>query len=153
MVGVEEIIQITQNIWTSVLGMEIAVSGRENTDEATFRTVAGCVQMHGGSDLSVVVRCTSRLARQAAAAMLCVEPDEPSTDEVLDALGELTNLIGGGLKNRIEGPTSLSVPAVAEGSEMSIRPAGAHLLHLVSFDCQGELAQVALLRRNAEAAA
>lgn len=153
MVGVDEIISTTQTIWSSVLGMEIGVSQEDQPEEAAVRTVAGCVQMHGGSELAVVVRCTTRLARQAAAAMLCVEPDEPSADEVLDALGELTNLIGGSLKNRIEGPTSLSVPAVAEGAEMSIRPAGSHLIHLVSFDCQGELAQVALLRRNAEASA
>jgi len=60
----------------------------------------------------VVVRCSAAAARNAAAALLGVELDDVTTEDVTDALGELANIIGGNVKSLLPEPCALSLPHV-----------------------------------------
>ncbi|QCC78154.1 chemotaxis protein CheX [Nocardioides daphniae] len=49
--------------------------------------------------------------------MLGMDPDadEPSEADVVDAVGELVNMVGGNVKSLVPGPSQLSLPLVATG--------------------------------------
>jgi chemotaxis protein CheX len=49
-----------------------------------------------------------------AATMFDTQPEVVTDAEVVDALGELTNMIGGNIKSLLPAPSQLSLPMVAE---------------------------------------
>jgi chemotaxis protein CheX len=80
---------------------------------------------------SVFVSCDLEVATAAAEAMFAADPGSLSADEVSDALGELTNMVGGNIKSLLPAPSRLSVPTIAVGVAGSVRIPGAVLLDRV----------------------
>lgn len=69
---------------------------------------------------SGVLTCSSDCARWMSSQFLMSEYEEVN-DEVLDAIGEITNMIIGNFKNAVAeqvGPLAMSVPAVVHGQNM-----------------------------------
>jgi chemotaxis protein CheX len=69
---------------------------------------------------SGALSCSSDCARWMSSQLLLSEFDEV-TDEVLDAVGEITNMIIGNFKNKLAertGPLAMSIPAVVYGQQM-----------------------------------
>ena len=59
-------------------------------------------------DLALVTTAAS--CRALARAILCVAPDAPVRDaEVADAIGEIANMLGGGVKRRLAVPSSVDL--------------------------------------------
>ena len=73
----------------------------------------------------LAINCALATAEKVARAMLMMEPDDELTEsDTCDALGEVTNMVIGGLKSRILeelGEIQISIPSVVRGVE--IRPA------------------------------
>ena len=79
--------------------------------------VIGSLGVAGFLSGSISIFMSRKLASVAGAAMLMMEPDEQLADEELvDAIGELTNMIGGNIKGTFEGVSTLSLPCVHEVS-------------------------------------
>ncbi len=74
---------------------------------------------------AVVLQCPTQHAYQAAEAMFAAEPGSLGPEEVADALGELTNMVGGNLKNLLPQPSVLSIPSVTRGPNAQVIIAGA----------------------------
>jgi chemotaxis protein CheX len=69
---------------------------------------------------SGVLSCSSDCARWMSSQFLMSDYPEVN-DEVLDAIGEITNMIIGNFKNKVAeqtGPLAMSVPAVVHGQNM-----------------------------------
>ena len=67
--------------------------------------------------------CFSQVcARDIAAGMLCMEtPDELSDEDVVDAIGEIANMVMGAVKTRLQGQIDnviLSIPSVIQGRQL-----------------------------------
>lgn len=76
--------------------------------------VTSRVLIHDQEDesyLTVDVRLDRALAQLLAAQMMGVE--DPSTDDVLDAVGELGNIVGGNVKSMLGQSARLSLPSAA----------------------------------------
>jgi chemotaxis protein CheX len=72
------------------------------------------------------LHCESAVACQLASRFLMSEFDSVD-DDVLDAFGELSNMIVGNFKNEVErhlGPMALSIPTVVYGRNFSTRSPG-----------------------------
>ncbi len=85
------------------------------------------------------LECSSKDACRLASALLMSEI-EAVDDDVLDAMGELTNMIMGNFKNELElrlGPMGLSVPTVVYGGNFSTRNPGHAKGTVVPF-CWGD---------------
>jgi CheY-specific phosphatase CheX len=71
------------------------------------------------------IRCSAVTAEKIARAMLMSEPDDDLCEaDVCDALGEVTNMVLGGIKTRIAetvGEIHISIPSVIKG--LDIQPA------------------------------
>jgi len=143
----EQIREVTESVWTSMLGAQLApASGRRQLDTHA-RYVFGCVHSSGGWEGAVTIACSTAFARRAAGTMFELTPESASLDEVRDALGELTNIVGGNIKAMLPGPSKLSLPTVTEGTDYSFHVQGSAPLREVWFECDGEPLVVSVLTR------
>lgn len=141
-----EICTYTQSIWESILGLQtVPVDTHFKTNEKDA-TLAGCVHIMGAWEGTVALQCPTSLARKAAAIMFGVKEDDASMEQILDALGELTNMTGGNIKSNLPEPCYLSLPAVAV-TDYTMHIPGTELVTVVNFECQGKNFAVALLKR------
>ena len=126
----ERIAEIAGDIWSSFLGVELTPAPDEG-GPLGGETLTGVVHISGAWDGSVFVEATRAHAEAAAEAMFAAEPGSLSPDEVSDALGELTNMVGGNIKGLLLVPTKLSLPSIAGGESYTLRIPGAQVLHQV----------------------
>lgn len=133
--SVDDIHQVTSDIWTSIVGLNVEPTALGEPIEE--RTLTGLINITGSWEGTVTLQCPSPLAIAGAGAMFGMEPDELGREEIEDALGELTNMTGGGLKALLPPPCQLSLPTVVEGIAYSITIPGSHLLREAAFACDG----------------
>jgi chemotaxis protein CheX len=89
--------------------MEPAAGAPENG------SLSAAVPLVGPHRASLVVTCSVDFARALAAAMFDMASTDLSPEDVNDALGELTNMIGGSVKTLLDGEWRLGLPEVQEG--------------------------------------
>ena len=63
------------------------------------------------------------------------DTEAASDDEIRDALGEVANMTAGNVKALVESYCRLSLPMVAEGSELAISIPGSKVVAQANFDC------------------
>src|SRR3978361_1253536 len=106
---------LTTDIWSSMLGIDLAPGSGVVGELGGERTLTGCVQITGGWAGAVTIRRATALAARFAAVMFGCEADTLSDEEVRDALGELTNMLAGSVKGMVPEECQLGIPAVADG--------------------------------------
>lgn len=143
---VTRIAAATQDVFRTMLGSD-AVPGAARLEEGGVGPTEGVVALVGLTGPLVgtgSVTCTPNLACKLAAHMMMAEYDSVDND-VLDAVGEVANMIVGSLKTSIEdqcGAMWLSVPTVVYGRNFTTRSMGRHNWSVVPFTCDGEDMQV-----------
>lgn len=112
-VSPDDVCIIAQDVWASFLAVHIiqipvddALSGHPS--------VVGAVRVTDAWFGAVVLEMTPGLGRSVAATMFGSTPDVVTDLEVVDALGELTNMIGGNIKSLLPAPSQLSLPMVSQ---------------------------------------
>src|SRR2546430_12672683 len=110
--GDDDLQQIAEQVWSSYLDMDGASPLIPVPAEKPSSDVSASVSVTGAWRGHVVVRCSAQASRNAAAALLGVELDDVTTEDVTDALGELANIIGGNVKSLLPEPCALSLPHV-----------------------------------------
>jgi chemotaxis protein CheX len=140
----DEIVQLTQDIFSTMLQLEITVAkaGVSRTDEARL---TGCVQIAGQWKGAVIFDTPVEFARTAASIMFDMPAANAQAADLQDALAELSNMVGGNLKTLLPAPSFLSLPTVTEGKDYSLSVPGSGMVSCVRLDCQGQLIEVALL--------
>jgi chemotaxis protein CheX len=106
----------TSTVFKTMLGMEITVGPAEHSDQMVARyEVSGIISLSGPVAGDIVVSFEERFAKLATGTMLGNEPNELDAD-VVDAVGELTNMIAGSAKSRLElSNLQLALPTVVMG--------------------------------------
>jgi chemotaxis protein CheX len=109
-----EVRSLVEAVWASVLGWEVqpAEWGAAADPE---EVLVGSVRISGSWEGEVRLGCPADLARGASGAMFGLPPEAVTPADVADALGELTNILGGNLKGLLPGVNALGLPAVTEG--------------------------------------
>ncbi len=146
----DEIVQIAESIWMSILSLPIEAKsgGRAAMEGVTGRTLTGCIHLTGDFEGAVTLFCTQSMASHVATIMFAAGPGELSPEEVQDALGELTNMTAGNIKPLLPGTSRLSLPSVVEGVDYSLIVPGSETVAEVAFACEGQPLVVSLLRRK-----
>ncbi len=124
----EDIEQIAAMVMGSIAGVVLEPTDGEIPRERAALT--GCVHIDGAWNGSALVECELPLARR---------------DDVRDALGDITNMIGGNVKALLPSPSRLSLPTVVEGADYAVtvprtKPAG-----VVSFRAGAETLVIRIL--------
>lgn len=134
--------EIASSVWRAFLS--------ESDDIIPFPTapshasLTGTVFISGKWNGLVSLTCSSVAAVRAAALMFAAEVEEVNPGDVLDAVGELVNIVGGNLKGMLPSPTGLSLPSVTDGALHIDTRAGAELLVDVQLSWMDEPVHVAI---------
>ena len=135
-VSADDITSIAQDVWSSFLAMDLEPHPLgADAPHLEGSTMTGTVHVSGEWQGSVFLEVPLALAQVSAEAMFAADPGTLSGDEVCDALGELTNMVGGNIKSLLPAPSKLSIPSVAEGQNYTVRVPGAVLLERVALVC------------------
>lgn len=99
--------------------------------------VSGIIGVSGKAVGTIVLSVSTSVAIKSATAMLMLDVDKPEVDdEVLDAIGELTNMVTGGAKAKLEAfKLSMSLPNVIMGDNCRLHfPQNSHPI-AIPFAC------------------
>ena len=142
-----EIEDIVKTIWSTLVDVPIECGGGPGPTDGS--TVTGVVNIEGAWHGAVLVRCPFPLATLVTQAMFQGDED-PTLDEVRDALGELTNMVAGNVKGLLPQPSAMSLPTVAFGSQYEISVVGTRLVAEVSFTSETHPLVVSVVQRSAD---
>ena len=135
----EAICRATEQVFATMLNMEIVPGAPifEHDFPGHFDGVVSFVGLAGAWLGTGGLSCNASCARRIAGSFLMM--DFPTVDDdVLDAIGELTNIIVGNVKGTIEqsvGPMALSTPTCIVGQDMTAHSLGRHRWTVISFQC------------------
>lgn len=139
---INPVIGALEDAFETMLNAPIQRTGlglKENN--CSLHPVSGIIGVGGKAVGTIVLSMSHQVAQQAAATMLMTEVNE-TDDDVMDAVGELTNMVAGGAKAKLETfQLQMSLPNVLCGDNCRLHfPANAHPI-AIPFKCQwGELA-------------
>lgn len=106
-----EVRQYTDFVWSSILEAETQLF-HGKFDLHQEGNAIGSVQITGAWKGLVVLCLNRELANQVTEKMFLLEKGKTTHHEISDAVGELTNMIGGNIKALLPQPSCLSVPIV-----------------------------------------
>ena len=108
------------NVFNTMLGCEVKRGDIRLSSGNPRYTVSGVVGLSGKAAGMVVLSLPKEIALKAASIMLMMEATEIN-ENVLDAVGELTNIIAGGAKAELaEYELLVSLPSVITGHNHEI---------------------------------
>jgi chemotaxis protein CheX len=91
-------------------------------DQTKLHDVSGVIGLSGLAQGTVVLSLEKHVAQQAAAALLMCDANALSENDLVDAVGELTNMVSGAAKAKLaEYDLSISLPSVVMGEGHLIR--------------------------------
>jgi chemotaxis protein CheX len=134
----------TQDVFSTMMGLQI-VAGEPFEESSGSATIDGVVALIGLAGQWVgggVIHCDAALARKLYAHLLMCDAEPANdgvTEEVLDAIAEIANMIIGNVKNDVEnmvGTIGMGIPSVVYGRKFTARNAGSNWI-VVPFDCEG----------------
>lgn len=119
--------EVTCDIFETMLSIHVTPEELTADSGIVGKRIVGTVGIAGDVMGSVRVYLSDRFAGLLTAAMLGMEMDEIDDDEVIDVVGEMSNMIGGDLKSKLcdKGfPCELTVPITTCGSDLYIEAQG-----------------------------
>ncbi len=110
------------NTFDTMVSCEVRRTGLSLKDHTVPRhEISGVIGLSGNAIGTVVLSLSQQVAVQAASTMLMAEYTELN-DDVIDAVGELTNMVAGAAKAELEQyDLSISLPNVITGKGHEIR--------------------------------
>lgn len=138
----------TRDVFGTMLGIELTDEDAYVQESAPGPSegVMALVGLAGQWAGSGTFSCSATSARQIAGQLL-MQPYEAIDDEVLDAIGEVTNMVLGNVKTFLEeelGPMGLSIPTVIYGRNFTTRSVAKSKWSVAPFQCLGESVEVHL---------
>ena len=105
--------QIISNVFDEMLTMPTE-SLDPTPDTFDQERVVASIRISGAADELIVVEAPVSTAKLIGETMFAADPGTLEEEEVLDAVGEIVNMIGGNVKGTYEGESQLSLPCVSE---------------------------------------
>jgi CheY-specific phosphatase CheX len=110
-----------KEIFSTMIFMDIN-EATETNENTTSWDMLGSITFKGGIEGCLAVCCTKECAQAIAVNMLALDsPAELTEAGTCDAIGEISNMIMGGLKSRIlklVNTLEVSIPSVVSGHEL-----------------------------------
>lgn len=135
--------------------MFMTVERCSDTEGIDGEAVLGSITFTGDVEGCVSICCSQHCAKTIAMNMLAMESDEEvSEDDMMDAMGEVANMVMGAVKTRVAdsvGDLQVSIPSVVSGSALtSSMGDDAQEIEIMTF-IDEEVARFNLLYRESKA--
>jgi len=129
-------------VFSTMLGLDVADEPAYSDANAPTISdgVLAFVGMAGSWTGTGAICCSATLACRICSKLLMSEAHFVN-EEVLDAVGEVANMIIGNFKTMLEerlGPMGLSIPTVVYGRNFTSRSLGTNQWIVLPFKCEGE---------------
>jgi chemotaxis protein CheX len=108
---------IAVEIWSAYLGLDLSSPLTPIPNPGPLEVVAS-ISVTGAWDGHVVVSASERAGIAIAAAMLALDLDDVTDADLLDAAGELVNVVGGNVKTLLPQPSLLSLPLTSRSGQV-----------------------------------
>jgi chemotaxis protein CheX len=128
-----ELAQVVQSVFATMMRLEAGECATPWFPGANRLTAV--VHLAGEWNGAVLVECDRGQACRFAGRFLSIDPPADVDDVVRDVLGEVANMIGGNLKCVLKEGLRLSMPAVMDGSDYSLRVCKAEIREQLAFRC------------------
>lgn len=146
LVAETDVAVLVDEIWLTTLGLAThRLDPRQATLPAEAETLDGIINITGSWQATVALQVPRALASRIASVMFRLDGEKPTTEDMQDAIGELTNMLGGNIKALLAGDCHLSLPAVVEGRGYTVRVPTSHVVDRFAFECEGMPAVVNLM--------
>ena len=131
-----DLYSVVDQVWTTFLaGAEPFHPDFDASGHRGFAEWHSAITVTGEWEAVIVIEMTDSSARVVTERLLGMTPDEVATsDDIVDSLGELVNIIGGNVKSIMPGPSKLSLPLVAQGTVSIPVPGGGQLRESCCLD-------------------
>jgi len=140
---VQAITASTLDVFTTMLAVDVVPAAPQAQPCAPANPTSGLIALIGLAGLwcgTGSISASGDLAARLASALL-MSPCDSLNEDVLDAMGEIANMIIGNVKTSLEekaGPMGLSTPTVIYGRDFQTRSARIHQWTVVPFLCGTE---------------
>ena len=117
----------TYEIFDKMLSIPVETVDSEQAHIQEAQKVVGSVGLAGEVVGCINIHVDTVLAKTITANMLGEDPEDIENEEILDVVGELSNMIGGNLKSRLCDAglsCSLSIPTTTNGKNFVIESKG-----------------------------
>lgn len=145
LVAEADVAVLVDEIWLTTLGLATHRLDPKTTLPVDAETLDGIINITGGWQATVALQVPKTLAARVASVMFRLDGETPTTEDMQDAIGELTNMLGGNIKALLAGDCHLSLPAVVEGRGYTVRVPTSHIVDRFAFECEGQPAVVNLM--------
>ncbi|HEY0469912.1 MAG TPA: chemotaxis protein CheX [Polyangiaceae bacterium] len=143
----KELRDLVASIWSATLGLELTEPS-DSQAPPSEHTLCGCINLSGAWQGLVTVSVSEALARRVASNMFDAPADGLTMEELHDALGEIANMVGGGVKGLLPGPSQLSLPSVVSGINISLSSPGGVVVSEIKAHSSGSLVVVQVVERR-----
>jgi chemotaxis protein CheX len=138
--------EATHDVFSTMLGLELqdVDAYLDETAHSMIEGVVSLIGLAGPWAGTGSIYCSEAFARHISGQLLGME-FATIDQEVLDAIGEVTNMVIGSVKTRLEedvGPLGLSIPTVIYGRNFAARTMGSSKWTVVPFLSGGERLEV-----------
>ncbi len=119
----KKIVETTEEIFNTMIFMEISAEAPlEQGKQALGCHISAMIGLTGGFSAMLGIHCPEAVGLAITGAMLGMEIEEIDTD-VKDALGEIANMVAGGLKEKFAAENidlELAIPTAISGKSYTI---------------------------------
>ena len=117
---IEDLGEIAEQVWSSYLDPEginplLPFGSDDVKSRSQGESICASVSITGAWHGHVVVSCSAEAGKHAAAALLAMDVLDVAPQDVVDALGELANIVGGNVKSTLPSVCMISLPHVISG--------------------------------------
>jgi len=151
----ERILQeATISVFTTMLSFQIEPGKLDGTMFNGDPHIAGAVGFTGGYNGIIYLYSSAVYARHMTCCLLGMRDEEIEGDEMVnDAMGELTNMIAGSVKSKLDNHGDhcvMTIPSVVRGADFRIEPMTGVRRRTLFFRCNGGVVLTEALIKSSE---
>lgn len=118
----ETVLEAAKEVFETMIFMEIELAEATSEPQETS-SIQGSITFKGALEGCLVIALSESCAKVVGRNMLALEPEAPiSQEEVCDAIGEVSNMVMGSIKSRLQDSCpdiEVSIPSVVTGKELA----------------------------------
>lgn len=133
----QEVVELVETIWETTLDMPLARAATRRPPALPL--LEAQVHLTGTWRGAVVLQASLAVAGRIATRLFQSAEVPPAEEDVLDAFGEVANMVGGNFKGLVStGDASLSLPIAAIGYEYRVRIPRSNCSMCIELACGDE---------------
>ena len=141
---------IVNNAFSTVLSLDPILNPAAMVVSRGQPYLTSTVQITGAWKGVVSISVPVELGVQIAAIMFEEDPDCIDSDDLEDALGEVSNIVSGSFKSTRDGICHLGLPVVTQGIDYVVRFPGSHVACDVGFEVSDFCFHVTLVEADSD---